>query len=93
LVSRSYSDDEDDNNDEEATRRERSQMLTHFDARVSRIDLTEPDEDDEYEVVHHDDVRRDDMGPHSASDSNGHEGGNLSSKAGIILVGLFFFIF
>ena len=62
-------------------------MLTHPDARVSRIDLTEPDEDDGYEVVHHDNVR-DDM---SASGGNEHEGGNLSSKAGIILVGLFSF--
>ena len=62
-------------------------MLAHPDARVSRIDLTEPDEDDGYEVVHHDNVR-DDMRSLNASGGNEREGGNLSSKAGIILVGL-----
>lgn len=60
-------------------------MLTHSDARVSRIDLSEIDEDDGYEVIQHDTVRRngDDMSPLAAS---GNEGGSLSSKAGIILV-------
>lgn len=95
LVSGRDSDDEDDIDisdkveDEEAKRQEKNQILTHSGAQVSRIDLTEVDEDDGYEVAYRDTDLRQSREPPFVSAMHGHEGGTLSSKAGIILVRTF----
>jgi len=87
-----YNDNDDEDEDEEAKRQEKNRILTYPGpgAQVGRMDLTEVDKDDEYEVVHHDTDLRQSRRPRFASGRHGHEGGTLSSKAGIILVRTFF---
>jgi len=87
LVAGGDSDDDDDAKDEEEKLQEKNSLLTHSGARVSRNDLTEVEEDDGYESLAG--VLR----PHGGSGRRGHEGGTLSSKAGIILVRFFISFF
>lgn len=82
MVSGGDSDEEDD--DDGAKGGERNEIFAHSGAQVSRIDLTQLDEDDGYEVVRRENGQR--RGPVAASGRHQQEGSSLSSKAGIILV-------